>query len=213
MEHIAIDLGGSQSQVCVRGSDGQVLEERRHKTIDLARYLAKRPLFGTELPSYVEQQLQVIELLTEQIRQANRELSAIAKADPVCRRLMTVPGVGWLTALRFVTTLDEQSRFADGHRVASYLGLVPGEYSSSDYQRRTGITKAGSPSMRWMLVQAAWSARRSRRRGALQQWVDQVEQRRGKRVAVVALARKLAGIMFAIWRDGTTYQPERAANS
>ncbi len=121
---------------------------------------------------------------------------------------MTVPGVGWVTALRFVATLDEIGRFADAHRVESYLGLVPGERSSSERQQRTGITKAGSPSMRWLLVQAAWAARRVRRKDALQLWVAQVEQRRGKKVAVTALARKLAGILFAIWRDGTVYQPQ-----
>ncbi len=125
---------------------------------------------------------------------------------------MTVPGVGWVTALRFVATLDQSQRFADGHRVESYLGLVPGERSSSERQQRTGITKAGSPSMRATLVQAAWAAWRARRKDPMQRWADQVAERRGKRVAVTALARKLAGILFAIWRDGTTYQAEIAVS-
>ena len=334
MEHLAIDLGGSQSQVCIRSSDGDVLVERRCRTAELAQYLAKRPpsrvvvetcseafavadaalavghqvrvvpatlvrslgvgsrgvktdrrdaqilseiscridlpsvhipslqsrerktrcgmrdalmhsrtmlintvrgwlratsrrprsgavssfalrvrvLCGLELPSHVEVQLQTIEMLSQQLAKVDRELCSEAKQDPVCQRLMTVPGVGWVTALRFVATLDQSQRFADGHRVESYLGLVPGERSSSERQQRTGITKAGSPSMRATLVQAAWAAWRARRKDPMQRWADQVAERRGKRVAVTALARKLAGILFAIWRDGTRYQAEIAVS-
>jgi transposase len=329
MDHVAIDLGGSQSQICVRSPDGKIVVEQRTRTRDLPLFLAKRPpsrviletcaeafgiadaasavghqvrvvpstlvralgvgsrgvktdrrdaqtlseascrmelpavhipsktsrerktkcgmrdvlvhsrtmiinnvrgflrassrqpkagstatfpvrvraLLGAERPSYVETMLATIEALTLQLRSLERELAAEAKADPVCQRLMTVPGVGWLTALRFVATLDLVARFGNAHQVENYLGLVPGERSSSERQQRTGITKAGSPSMRWLLVQAAWAARRVRRKDALQLWVAQLEQRRGKKVAVTALARKLAGILFAIWRDGSVYRP------
>ena len=90
----------------------------------------------------------------------------------------------------------------------TYLGLVPSEHSSSQKQRRTGITKAGSPALRHTLVQAAWAAQRCRRTDPLQRWARAVQRRRGTRVAAVALARKLAGILYALWRDGTTYTPE-----
>lgn len=331
MEHVAIDLGGAQSQVCIRSSDGSVVAEKRCRTRDLPLLLAQRPpsrvivetcseafsvadaalkaghqvrvvpatlvrslgvgqrgvktdrrdaavlsevscridlpsvhipsqrsrelktrcgmrdalvhsrtilinnvrgwlrasarrprrgatatfsvrvraLCGVELPSFIEPQLAAIDAVTEQIRLVERELRALTNAEPLCRRLMTVPGVGWLTALRFAATLDEVRRFGSAHQVESYLGLTPGEHSSSQRQQRTGITKAGSPSMRWLLVQAAWAARRARRKDAMQRWSADVEQRRGRRVAVVALARKLAGILFAIWRDGSVYDPAR----
>lgn len=165
------------------------------------------------VPGYVEQQLETIEHLTKQIRRADREVLALAKADPICRRLMTVPGVGPVTALRFVAALDEISRFSTVHQVESYVGLVPGEHSSSDSKRRTGITKAGPSPLRCMLIQSAWAARRCRRVDPLQAWATEVERRRGKRVAVVALARKLCGILFALWRDGTTYEPLRSARA
>jgi transposase len=109
-----------------------------------------------------------------------------------------------------VATIDRLDRFPTAHSVESYLGLVPGETSSSESQQRLSITKAGSAAMRWLLVQAAWSLRtRCRSIGArpLQLWALQVEQRRGKRIATVALARKLAGILYALWRDGATYEP------
>lgn len=96
------------------------------------------------------------------------------------------------------------------HTAESYLGLVPGEDSSAERKRRTSITKAGPTELRWCLVQAAWAARRARRRDPMQRWADEVEKRRGKRVAVLALACKLAGILYAIWRDGTEYEPGRS---
>jgi transposase len=162
------------------------------------------------LPTYVERQLQTIESLNKEIAAADRELAATAKADPIARWLMTVPGIGPSTSVRFVAALDEISRFSGAHAVESYLGLVPGEDSSSERKRRTSITKAGPTALRWCLVQAAWAARRARRQDPMQRWANEVEKRRGKRVAVLALARKLAGILYAIWRDGTEYEPHRS---
>lgn len=166
---------------------------------------------GVILPSYVARQLKAIEALSEQITEADGELAMEAQQDDTCARLMTVPGVGPVTAVRFAATLDEVGRFGGAHAVQSYLGLVPGERSSSERQRRTSITKAGSPKLRWALGQASWSARRTRKDDPIVQWCLQIEQRRGRAIAMVALARKLAGILFAVWRDGTTYQPDHAA--
>jgi transposase len=126
---------------------------------------------------------------------------------------MSVPGVGPVTSLQFVAIIDELSRFQSAHRVEAYLGLTPGEHSSSDKVRRTSITKAGSTAMRWCLVQAAWAARRARGQHAMIDWSIEVQKRRGKKVAIVALARKLAGILFAIWRDGTVYNPQNASRA
>jgi transposase len=158
------------------------------------------------LPSCIARQLEAIAQLSDQIANANEELQEIAAADPTCQRLMSVPGVGPVTAMRFVAAIDDISRFGGAHAVESYLGLVPGEQSSSERQRRTGITKAGASKLRWALVQASWSARRCRPRDPMVIWANQVEQRRGRRVAMVALARKIAGILYALWRDGTTYR-------
>ena len=109
-----------------------------------------------------------------------------------------------------VVTIVGLAALRGAHAVESYLGLVPGEHSSAERQRRTGITKAGPTALRWCLVQAAWAARRARRKDPMQRWADQIEQRRGTRVAVLALARKLAGILYALWRDGAVYEPRRA---
>jgi transposase len=160
-------------------------------------------------PAAVERLLVAIEKLTEQISQATKELDDLAAMDETCVRLMTAPGVSTISALRFLSTIDDVSRFPTASAVQSYLGLTPGENSSSQRQRKTSITKAGSPQVRWTLGQACWNAWRHRRNDPLVLWASQVAERRGRAIAIVAMTRKLAGILFAIWRDGTKYDPTK----
>lgn len=110
------------------------------------------------LPEHVERQLRMLSVVVDEVKAADKQLKKLAGEHPVCRRLMTVPGVGPLTALRFVAAIDEPHRFATAYRVQSYLGLTPGEHSSSERERRTGITKAGAMDLRCTLIQAAWAA-------------------------------------------------------
>jgi transposase len=175
------------------------------------RVRAKLGDSATGVPEFIARQLAVLDRLNEQIAAADQELAAIAAADAQCRRLMTAPGVGPLTAVRFVSAIDEVGRFATAHQLESYLGLTPGEDSSGARQRRTHITKAGAPQVRWALVQAAWSVWRNRPETPLVRWAEAVAQRRGRKIASVALARKLAGILYAMWRDGQDYDPRRTA--
>jgi transposase len=170
---------------------------------------AERMTQSTPLPEYLAPQVEVIRVVSKQIAESERRLRRIAQDDELCRRLMEVPGIGPSTALRFVAALDEVGRFASAHKVAAYLGLTPGESSSSDHQQRLSITKAGPADVRWVLVQAAHCVRhRCRSQGArpLQLWALEIEKRRGKRIALVALARKLACILFALWRDGSRFE-------
>jgi transposase len=161
------------------------------------------------LPPHIEQLLAVLDTINAQLKKADREIRSLARNDSICRRLMTAPGVGPVTAVLFKAVLDDISRFKSAHLVESYLGLVPGERSSSDRQHRLGITKAGSTRLRWLLIQAAWCARRCRKVPPIVEWSLEVEKRRGKHVAAVAFARKLAGVMFAMWRDGTEFDAMR----
>ena len=158
------------------------------------------------LPDYIERTLALIEAITLQIRVADDELADIAKSHSICQMLMTVPGVGPVTAIRFLAAIDDVTRFANAHALQSYIGLTPGERSSSDSQHKTGITKAGPTKLRRTLVQAAWCCMRSRSHDPMIRWARELATRKHKFIAVVALARKLAGVMFAIWRDGTTYR-------
>ena len=203
-----------------------LLVRARGRTIALVRTLVRSEglrvragdadKFGTyvralELPDELEATIQpllaVWAQLTEQLAEIDAALVAKAAATPIVQRLTTAPGVGPVIATAFVATLDEAGRFGGAHQVESYLGLVPSENSSADRHRRGHITKAGNPRMRWLLVQAAWAALRSRRADAagLRAWAGQLAKRRGSRIATVALARRLAGILFAMWRDQTTF--------
>lgn len=338
MEHIAIDLGGRKSQICVRKEDGEIVEERRVDTRSLPHYLRRRHLArvvmetcseafwvadaaleaghevrvvpatlvrslgvgarGTKtdrrdaqalsaascridlpavhipaaasrrlktmcsmrealvtartklvncvrgwlraqnlsaggrstpsfparvrtvcserlgaVPVHVERLLIQVEQLTGQIRDADKELAGLARDDERTRAMMTAPGVGPVVSLRYAAALDRIDRFPSAHAVESYLGLVPGERSSSDRTCRTGITKAGAPMVRCLLVQAAWCAWRTRPADPMVRWAQQVALRRGKKVAITALARKLAGVLYALWRDGGHYDPRRGAKA
>ena len=149
--------------------------------------------------------------LNDAIAASTDALTAAAAADPIVRRLQTAPGVGPITALTFRAVLDDIGRFADARNVAAYLGLVPREDSSGERQRKGSITKAGPTTLRSLLVQASWVVWRQKTRvGALHAWVERLASRRGKRIAVVALARRLARILYAMWRDGKDYRVQPA---
>ena len=175
------------------------------------RVRAHAKSIGRELPAHIEGLLITIDSMNASIKSADQQVKRIAAEQEVCRRLMTIPGVGPVTAVRFLAAVDDVSRFGSAHALESYLGLTPGEKSSSDRQFRTGITKAGPAPLRRTLVQGAWVAILKCPREPMVQWAMQLAARRGKYVAVVALARKIAGIMFALWRDGTTYRAARSA--
>jgi len=148
--------------------------------------------------------------LNEQIGLLDEKLDELGRKDERVKRLMTMPEIGPVTAVSFVATLDEAQRFRGAHQVEAYLGLVPREWSSSEVQRRGHITKAGNSRMRWLLVEAAWRVATHRKRPetkGLREWTERIARRRGQRVPVVALARKLSGILYAMWRDNSAYDP------
>jgi transposase len=124
---------------------------------------------------------------------------------------MTAPGVGPVTAVTFRATIDRVDRFAHAGQVSAYLGLVPREDSSAERQRKGHITKAGSGDLRALLISAAWVIWRRPGTGgaALHAWVTRVAAKRGRRIAVVGLARRLSRILFAMWRDETDFTIER----
>ena len=168
-------------------------------------------LQGMSLPDHLRAELAplvaTMQVINEQIAQADSRLGAQVKADPVAQRLMTVPGVGPVTAATFVAVVDRVERFETARELRSYMGLVPREMSSGERQQRGHITKAGNTRTRSLLVEAAWCLLRSQRAEAqpMRRWAEGIAKRRGKRIAAVALARKLAGVLFAMWRDNTDF--------
>jgi hypothetical protein len=119
-----------------------------------------------------------------------------------------------LVAAAFVSVVDEAGRFRNGHQVSSYLGLVPLEDTSGgrDKRRLGSITKQGNGYLRTLLIQGAHTIlARGSSADPLRVWGRAVAKRRGNRIGVVALARRLAGVLWAMWRDGTVYDGVEAA--
>lgn len=159
----------------------------------------------------LEPLLQIHDQLCTQIDVTDKKVEHAVEADQRVQRLLTVPSVGPVTAATFVAVVDDISRFESADKLQSYLGLVPQEYSSGEKQQRGHITKAGNSRLRSLLVECAWGImrRRNPKIEALEQWAARIALRRGKRVAVVALARKLAAILFAMTKHARDFEPQR----
>ncbi len=164
------------------------------------------------LLSQIAPLLAVMRHVNHQLVYSEHVIEDVTAHDERVQRLRTVPSIGPVTAAAFVATIDDVRRFRRAHQVEAYLGLVPRELSSGESQRRGRITKAGHARMRWLLVQAAVSILRRRppQAEALRTWALHIAARRGKHVAVVALARRLAGILYALLRDGSVFAPRRS---
>lgn len=153
---------------------------------------------------------QIVTLTTE-IRALDAGLETRTADDAIVTRLRSVPGVGLIVATTFRAFIDRHERFAHAGQVSASIGLVPREDSSADRRHRGHITKAGPRELRGLLIQAAWICWRSRHSAALRAWGDRLAARRGKRIAVVALARRLSRMLYAMWRDGTTFDVTKFA--
>ena len=148
--------------------------------------------------------LELMDRLNPRIEELTTALKKEAEKMPEVLRLMTHPGVGELTALAFVLIIGTPERFKCGKQIASYLGLIPCEDSSAGHQRLGHITKQGNSLLRFLLVEAAQAAARSNpdwRRRFLH-----LAMRRERRIAKVAMARKLAVCLFWMWRKEWNYQ-------
>ena len=180
-----------------------------------AKNLAKRCRTATlpaEVTKVIEPLVTTLELIGTQLVGIEEQLGRLCATEPVVALLETAPGVGPIVAATFVSVIDDAGRFRHAHQVESYLGLVPNENTSGGKQRLGAITKHGNAYLRAMLVQGAWSVVRSAERNdPLRRWGEFVIARRSKRVGVVAVARRLAGVLWAMWRDGKPYDPQRLA--
>jgi transposase len=147
--------------------------------------------------------LELMKQMDQQIAVLDRAVKVAAEGNERARLLMTQPGVGPITALAYVLTLGEVTRFQRGKQVASYLGLIPQEHSSGGKQRLGGISKQGNRFMRKLLVEAAQSVVRYDP-GFRREYLHRCHQK-PKAVAKVAAARKLAVRLFWMLRTNTAY--------
>ncbi len=173
--------------------------------------VAAMPLPGRRL-STIAPMLAIMHHLNAQLAYSDQATEQLAAQDTSVQRLRTVPSIGPVTATAFVATLDDVRRLHHAHQVEAYPGLVPRERSSGETQRRGHITKAGHARVRWLLVHTAVSILRRRppTTDALRGGALHIAARRGTPIAVVALARRLAGILSALLRDGNVEEPRPA---
>jgi len=154
----------------------------------------------------VRPMLNAREALRQQGAVLHKLLLKNVRASKVCRRLLSVPGVGPVVALTYVTGIDDPARFARSRDLGPHFGLIPRKYASGEIDRNGSITKAGDSAVRGALVQAALTLlTRDRRWCALKVWGLAVAKRRGLHRAIVAVARKLAIVLHRIWIDETTF--------
>ena len=166
------------------------------------RELKQLPL--TEAPSRIREDCAtLLPILDAQIRRLDADLVTRWGRDPRVERLTTIPGIGPFIAIVLVLELGDIARFPSAKQVASYVGLTPRIRASAGRIRAGHISKEGNRLLRWVLVLAATQA--VRRPGPLRTWFHAVKKRRGKKVARVALARRLAEIVFHVWKHECDY--------
>src|SRR3954453_10875133 len=159
-----------------------------------------------DLAAIVEPLLIARRVLREQLGVLHRRLLAIVRQDDVCRRLMSVPGVGPLVALAFRATVDVPARFKNSKAVGAVFGLTPRRHQSGEIDRIGGISKCGDAMMRRLLFDAAHvMMTRTIRWSWLKAWGMKIARHRGMKRAVVAVARRMAVIMHRMWADGTEF--------
>jgi transposase len=167
------------------------------------QYLVGTPMLDDTLRSLVG----VYKALKLQIKGLDRQLRACVRQSPVCRLLMTVPGVGPLTALAFVSTVDDPKRFSRSRNVGAYFGLTPRRYQSGELDTNGGISKCGDSLMRAYLFEAATTLlTRVQKWSALKAWGIRLAKRTGMKKAKVAVARKLAVMMHCMWLTGEPFR-------
>jgi transposase len=187
LKAFGLKVGG----ISVAGFEARVIE-----------LLGERP----RLFAMVRPMLNAREALRQQCAVLHKMLIESVRSSTVCRRLLSVPGVGPVVALTYVTGIDDPARFAHSRDLGPHFGLIPRKYASGEIDHTGSITKAGDGAVRGALVQAALTLlTRERRWSVLKAWGMAVAKRRGLHRAIVAVARKLAIILHRIWVDGTTF--------
>ena len=151
--------------------------------------------------------------LREQIATFDKVVRVLVRASPTCRLLMSVPGIGAVSVLAYVSTVEDPGRFARSRAIGAHLGLTPRQYQSGEVDRSGRISRCGDTLARTLLYEAAVVIlHRVKRASSLKDWALAIAKRSGMGKARVALARKLSVILHSVWRSGEPFRwSEQAA--
>lgn len=159
------------------------------------------------LAMMIEPLLEILATMLREFTRLTKQVLVIVRDEPVCRRLMSVPGVGPLTALAFRATIDQPEQFKKSRDVGAHLGLTPRRYQSGETDIQGRVSRCGDELARTALYEAAHSLLiRSKKWSALRAWGMQIAKRRGMARARVAVARKLATILHRMWIDNADFR-------
>src|SRR5438552_3380030 len=224
---VGLDVSVKETSVCVVDDAGKVLQR---KLLDLesdlrgtlrnfglkvgvvsgGRYEARvRELVAgfARLAAIAEPLLNVRRVMRQQLAVLHKMLLDTVRDDPVCRRLMTAPGVGAVVALTYRATVDQPQRFVHSRAVGAHVGLTPKRYQSGEIDYDGRVSKCGDALLRTMLYEAAHSLLTQNGKWSwLKAWGVRVAQRRGMRRAIVAVARRLAVVLHRMWVDGSEFR-------
>jgi transposase len=205
---------------CVRGllrEFGCVIPIGAHRVLPAAEALlgdAESGIPDALRPALAEACREIVDL-ESRMALVERQLTALADQTPAVARLRSVPGVGLITATALVAFVGDVQRFPSGRHFASYLGLTPREHSSGLIRRLGAISKRGDVYLRMLLTHGArsvlWNARSKRQPDRLRAWALEIQSHRGHNKAAIAVANKLARIVWAVWRSGSEYREVPAA--
>ena len=146
--------------------------------------------------------------LRNELAGLERRVRQLAQEDPVCHRLMSMPGIGAVVALTYRSAIDDPSRFTSSKRVGPWVGLMPSRNQSGERDVSGRITKAGDVNLRRALCQAATVMMHRGRSTWLRTWAARVARRRGAKRAMVALARRISVILHRMWVDDVDFQSD-----
>jgi transposase len=160
------------------------------------------------LETATEPMLRARASLRRELAELERRVRQLAQDDAVCHRLMSMPGIGAVVALTFRSAVDDPARFTSSKKIGPWVGLTPSRNQSGERDVSGGITKAGDINLRRALCQAATVMMNRGRSTWLRTWAAQIARRRGRKRAMVALARRIGVILHRIWVDGIAFQAE-----
>ena len=186
--------------------------DKEHKGAQLRsefgrNWLQEQSGLSPERHVQLQECLEIVDFFDSRMDDADRALIQLAKENPDVQRLKTIPGVGDLSALMLIAELGDITRFKSARHVAGYIGIVPRLYASSDVRRLGHITKQGPGLLRRILVQDAWMAIRTS--GAFRTRYNRILKRRGKKAAIIAIARTIAEIAFHVLREKTEFDEKK----
>ncbi len=186
---------------------------RRSPVSDLFGRRGRQWLATVKLPAQARTSVnvccQLIDSYDQEIEKQNLQLREKARSDSRARWLMTIPGIGEYSAMLLLAEIGDIGRFSSKQALCSYAGLVPRVRESAGKAARGGITRQGSPWLRWIMVEAAQVAVRSS--PAARRYFTRMQHKKHRHVARVALARKLLSAVYALLHDGLAFDEEKFA--